>query len=113
MKHAVARCPFLRNNPQAVDSLTPTVSRVNAGSDNNDEAALATSSHDGMEAGAQPPIGADAMKFLAGKCPVMAPVIHSPGECARRASVHMYVCVRMCVRMFTCETPCVHHVFDL
>lgn len=56
VKHAQRRCPFLHKNPGVVSSASPV--------------------SDITPVEIQPP----ALKLLASKCPVMAPVIHSPGE---------------------------------
>jgi len=53
LKHATRRCPFLGANPGVLPPIEPKA--------------------------AAPSVHPDALKLVASKCPVMAPVVHSPG----------------------------------
>jgi hypothetical protein len=65
LKHAHRRCPFLKRNPDVLEGGT------SGGLSDGDPSRRVMTR-------VQP----EAMKLLASRCPVMAPVIHSPGTYA-------------------------------
>lgn len=74
LKHAHRRCPFLARNPGVV--ALPTTQTIKAAPAMHGDKEASAKMSSGAPAPAMQP---EALKLLASRCPVMAPVIHSPG----------------------------------
>jgi hypothetical protein len=101
LKHAHRRCPFLARNPGLValpvQTPTPTTAKGH----------VIEATRQGSTTATPPPaMQPEALKLLASRCPVMAPVIHSPSKfialsfCIRHthSSSHFWACVCVLTR---------------